>query len=95
MTDETDQIDNGDGDTESTATRHKYTNDAGFFILVLGWFGLIAAGGLGVIDLAAIQWYLLLTTTGLVGTAVVWAFGPEAMKAWHEAKPDPQGGDDG
>jgi len=76
---------NGD-DTESTATRYKYTNDLILGALVLGFLGLLTAAALGVIDLTLIPWYAIAALIAYVGIGIVWAFGPEAVKGWNEAK---------
>lgn len=79
-------VDNGDGDTESTATRHKYTNDFGFFLLNISFIALIGLHGYGIIDLSTLPGYILAVLATIVGVANVWAFGTEAMKGWREAK---------
>lgn len=76
----------GDHDTDRASTRWKYTNDLVLGALVLGYFAMIATGGYGLLDLQAIPWYVIVAGVTFVGIGIAWAFGPEAVAAWNEAK---------
>lgn len=89
-TSETDEPDDESATTDSTSTRHPYTNDGLAILLVAATVGLAVAYAVGVAG--AVEIPLPVTTVLSLSTlaAVAWAFGPEmiaeAAKAWRGGK---------
>lgn len=72
----------GSGETESTSTRHPYTNDAAALLTVAGSLVLLGAAGFGAADLSRIPGYVVAAVWApTLLTAVVWLYGAGAAKA--------------
>lgn len=81
--DEDDQDDEGDSQTESTSKRHWLTNDGIAWLLAIAYIALLFAAGLDWIHLGDVPEIALLAFIAAFGTAVAWAFGADAVRAWR------------
>lgn len=79
--------DTGTDQTNSASTRWAYTNDILALFLILAFAGLTFAPLTPyVADHAGINPVVLTAFTTAFGIAIAWAFGPDAVQAWQEAK---------
>lgn len=77
-----DSSDPSDGSTESTRTRHPYTNDAAALLIVAGGLALIGAASIGWSDLSTVpQDVRVALWIPMTAVAVAWLFGGGAVKA--------------
>jgi hypothetical protein len=80
--DSTDDIESS-GETDSATTRHWLTNDAIALWLAGTYPLLLFFDGLGWIVLADVPPNLRMGLLAIVGIAVAWAFGRDAVAAWR------------
>lgn len=75
-----------DGSTTSTSKRHWLTNDVLAYLLVGTFPAIVILASVDVVDLGAVPGEVLIAWIAFAGTAVVWAYGPEAIEAWRGAR---------
>lgn len=72
-----------DGQTHSTSKRHWLTNDGLAWLLTLGFLGIVAAAGTGLVDLTTVPSDVLWAFVVSFLLAVTWAFGTDAIETWR------------
>lgn len=72
-----------DGSTTDTDQRHWLTNDLLAGLYALSLVGMVGGHGLGWLNLQTVPEPLMWLYGGAVGSAMAWAFGREAVKAWR------------
>ena len=79
--------------TDSTATRHRYTNDILAILLVAATIGLAAGYASGYAEATRIPLFVSSGLSLATLTAVAWAFGPEMLAEASAARDSRSGGD--
>jgi hypothetical protein len=83
----TDAADNpGDGETDSSRTRHPYTNDAVALVLLGGLTAMVAAALLTRVDVGTLPAWFRRLYASICLLAAVWAFGQPAVEGLRAFK---------
>ena len=77
------EYDDEQGSTDSPARRYWLTNDAIAIALVASLIVGVIFGGVGWLNLQTVPKEITLVYSASVGTAIVWAFGADAVEAWR------------
>ena len=88
-----DMTDSDPSTTNSTATRHRFTNDILSILLVAATISLAGGYAAGVATVTRIPLFVSSTLSLATLTAVAWAFGPEMLAEASAARQTRSGGD--